>query len=763
MKITFDLALDGGGWPGPLGSASFVFGDTWVGPMGLLGLLETRLGLGGRFDGPLQRACRLSRRLRGQPDSSSYWRRSFEVDPVATCQRLLRDRDQLCMWGWTGQPVSSRLQSLQAATESASAGIPDRLWAVERELVRERAVGVDRIVTYTPLAYLPPAWTAIFSALRRAGVSVEEARLEIAPALGDLAAARAAKYQPVGDGRLCLLRRHGPLDLADEIAASIAAFDSLDGVVIVGADGVLEQALVRHGLPRSGVSAAVPASSRLLPLVLEAAFHPMEMDDLHALLTIDPGPIPRPVAASLIGALRKSPGRRTAEWQEAMAAGLGRIDEPSREGLRRRVGDLLMPVCSRDESLSSAGLRSRLDALSDWARRRAPHAPSLLVLLGQIAALHEAADLLGEQAFSRQGLRRLCDDLGEEVWSSSSSQVGLAHVPRPGAILGPARAIVWWNFSRETAPRPERLLLTRAEHDGLRAVGAAPPDPSRAMSIEVESWRRPLTQAMQSLVLACAHTNESGDSNHPHPLWDDLTASLADFGSARKLESARVLHLAPARSTPASLRALVQPIATATVASRLLAPREPESPSSIQQLLGCSMAWALHYHAHLDAGLAAPLPTPGPLLFGSLAHRILAKVLGGPVREPDTSALLAETLFDKEGTQLCEALALPQHQADRAMLRRTIVESARELVRLAARHGARTTMTEVPRAMGTPGQTIVGRLDLLWEDPAVVIDLKWGKKTCAGEMETGTSVQLAAYAAMNEIEASDPRQRTSCC
>lgn len=72
MKITFDLALDGAGWPGPLDGAAFVYGETWVGPMQLLGLLETRLGLGGRFDGSLQRACRLARDLRAQSDSSSY-------------------------------------------------------------------------------------------------------------------------------------------------------------------------------------------------------------------------------------------------------------------------------------------------------------------------------------------------------------------------------------------------------------------------------------------------------------------------------------------------------------------------------------------------------------------------------------------------------------------------------------------------------------------------------------------------------------------
>jgi RecB family exonuclease len=126
------------------------------------------------------------------------------------------------------------------------------------------------------------------------------------------------------------------------------------------------------------------------------------------------------------------------------------------------------------------------------------------------------------------------------------------------------------------------------------------------------------------------------------------------------------------------------------------------------------------------------------------------------VEEPDASAALAEALFDKESTEMCEALALPQHQAERGMLRRTIVESARELVRLAAHHGARTMMTEVPRTMGAAGHAIAGRLDLVWDDPAVVIDLKWGKKTPADELETGTAVQLAAYAAMNELDGRRP-------
>lgn len=110
MRVVLDWALDGAAWPGPLGHSDHAFGKAWVGPMGLIDLLETRLGLGGRFEDPLQRACQLAVRLRGQ---SGYWLRSFEVDPLGTCRRLLSDRDQLRLWGWTGQPISARLAELQ--------------------------------------------------------------------------------------------------------------------------------------------------------------------------------------------------------------------------------------------------------------------------------------------------------------------------------------------------------------------------------------------------------------------------------------------------------------------------------------------------------------------------------------------------------------------------------------------------------------------------------------------------------------------------
>lgn len=744
VRVIFDWALDGAAWPGPLHGKEFAFGEAWLGPRGLIDLLEVRLGLRGLLDGSLARVSRLAARLRG---GSGYWADSFNVDPLGTARRLLQDRDELRLWGWQGQPVSPRLKDLHAATTDMSPGLPDRLDAICHVLGKRKSIDIRSIVSHTSIARLPPLWRRLFDGLRGTGVLIEEPILEPAPAVGDLATGRSPKFTPAGDGRLCLLRRHGPLDLADEVAAALAACDNLDGVVIVGADGVLDQALMRQGLPRVGAHVGATASSRLLGLVIETAFAPMEISSLHALLAADPGPIPRAIAARLIRALHQFPGRRTEEWTEAVAKGIDALEEEKREGAEQRVKELLLPACARTDSIPVAVLRARLESLDGWARARGVYQPSLLALSGAIHTLLEAVELMDPGSLSLSELRRLCEDLGEPTWSWAPAQAGLAHVGRPAAILGPARTILWWNFSRETAQRPRRLRMTRQEREGLAAVGAEAPDPTPGMGIDSDGWRRPLQLARDSLVLACPMTNEVGEANHPHPLWDEVTGALADPRDARKLERDRMAQPALAKLTPVTSRQLAGPVPSVKVQGPI-ALRKDESPSSIETLVGCSMKWALHYQGRVEPGLSSPPPQPGPLLFGKLAHRMLEQVLNQEWPSGDDAARRAEAVFDRQCDELCEDLALPQHQSVRATLRLVVVETARWLGNLAVRHGARGIHTELECAIPVQDLTIRGHLDLVWDTPPVVLDLKWGKSTQWDKLENGTALQLGAYSAM---------------
>jgi len=741
LRIVFDPAIDGGAWPGAPGRRGATVGEAWLGPLGLLDRLETELGLGGLRASPTARACRLAAPLAGR---SGWWRASYEADPIGTCKRLLRDRDTLALWGWRGEAASDRLAELWAATTDAPPGLPDRLGDVHAALVGSR-VDVEAIDVMSPIATLPPAWAALFAQLGEAGVTVTEVQPTTAVPSGDLALARAGRFVPTGDGSLMMLRPHGPLAAADEIAASLAALASLAGVVIVGGDEVLGAALSRHGLPRLGADAPLPASSALIRLVIEAAFEPMEPSDLHALLCLDPGPVPRRVAYPLIGALKNFPSRRSELWRDAMAKGLARCDESWRRSVGERLSALLMPVASRDGTIAATEICRRLQIVATWARSRAEAMPTLWAVARLASDASVLIELFGATALPLTQLYRVCDELEGDSRTIAPTEAGLAAVARPGAVLAPAEVIVWWGFTRDSAPTLPRLRLSVEERRGLARLGVAPPDAGALMEAEAARWRRPLEMASRALVLVCPTTNEAGAPSFPHPLWDELRSGMPLAGDAARLEVRRIQIPATARRRPVTLRALPTPgisIRTGTA----IALREQESPSSLERLIGCSLSWALHYHGQLQPGLSEGPLAPSPPLYGKLAHHLLARVFGPGALSPEEAASRAEAMVDADLAGLCESLALPRYQVERAHLKQVIVDSARELGAFLTATGATVRGVELEASRTLAGIAIAGTADMVLSTPDVILDLKWGRTANREKLATGTALQLAIYA-----------------
>jgi len=339
LRIVFDPAIDGAAWPGAPGEPRACFGEAWLGPLGLVARLETELGLGAKQATSTERVADLTRNLAGL---DGFWSASFARDPLATSARLLADRDTLALWDWRGEAVSPRLADLWRATSDALPGLPDRLWRI-LEVVGRRYVDIQSIRVADPVESLPPPWIRTFEVLAALGVSLETAPIAEAASAGDLAAARRPGFTPAADGSLTLLRPHGPLAAADEVAAALAALDSLDGVVLVGPDAILDDALGRHGLPRVGADRAPPASSAFVRLVVETAFAPMDPADLHGLLCAEPGPVPRGIARLLASALRALPGRGSPAWREALARGISEVEESRRSSVAERLSALLVP------------------------------------------------------------------------------------------------------------------------------------------------------------------------------------------------------------------------------------------------------------------------------------------------------------------------------------------------------------------------------------------------------------------------------------
>jgi RecB family exonuclease len=354
--------------------------------------------------------------------------------------------------------------------------------------------------------------------------------------------------------------------------------------------------------------------------------------------------------------------------------------------------------------------------------------------------------LRGTDRVSRAELLRLCDELERAVVPGPSGEVGLRTVIEPGAMAGPAHTVIWWGFTRDRAPMLPRLRLSKAER---AALGAAAPDLGGVMAGEARRWRRPLELTAETLVLVCPRTDAVGDPAHPHPLWDELVAAMPEATLHAQLE---VEHpVLPgglrARHKRVPSRPLPQPFKIAR-APAPLGLRDEESASSLEQLLGCSLAYVLRYRGKLRSRLASAPVEPGPLLYGNIAHHVLALVFADGSLTPDEAAARAEALIEVELPHVAETLLLADHHAERAAVRRAIVDSARLVAVIIERSGARLRGLEVPLAGSIGAATIAGHADLVLETPDHVIDFKWGTSSYRERLRAGTAVQLAIYASM---------------
>ena len=329
MRIVFDPTFDATPWPGPL--ATFLnlraplrdatAGEAWAGPRFLLNLLETQLGLGGPVVPAALRAATLVSAIAA---TEGFWSASARVDPLGTARTLLDWRDALWMAGWRGEPLrAGRLAALAKVTSAAPPGMPDRIAAVA-DVLERRAADVEELVRVEPTDDLPPAWRVLVDRLAARGTRVTPTVLAPADARGDLARAQLLSFAPEADGTLQLLRPHGPLQAAEEVAAWLGARRDLAQTVVVGADPVLDAALRRHGLPTTG--SARPARDnallQILPLVLALGWSPPDPQRVLELLTLPDGPVPRGLAGRLARALHEQPAVDSDPWRAALAAGL---------------------------------------------------------------------------------------------------------------------------------------------------------------------------------------------------------------------------------------------------------------------------------------------------------------------------------------------------------------------------------------------------------------------------------------------------------
>lgn len=747
MQIHFVPDVSGSIWPGEIPQASF--GEPWVGPTGFLRLLETSLGLTMPFPTQQERVFALVPDVKA---TDGFWSESATHDPIAVSQTLIHWRDTLRLHGWQGETVSARLSALALVTADAAAGIPDRLLDVIRALQRRRSL-FDSVTVLEPIATLPLLWRQILDALKTQGVRIQESKIPKTAPTGDLLRVRSEGFEPIGDGSIQLLRPHGPLEAADELAAWLAAQSTNTETVIIGSDVILDRAFHRHGLPTTGSS--LPRDNallQLLPLVLELGWKLPNPESALEILMTQPGPVPRGIAWRLARALHCWPAVGSDEWQRQLAEGLGRIeDEQRRHRIDARLQALFL-LTAGDETYPASIAVKRVNVLKQWLASvreiRDEPTKDWNAALSQCNAFLHLLEVSGLDDLTRPFLNRLIHAATDSAPNVPVylGEAGFHRVASPAEMVGPADRIIWWSFEGGTAPRPKKIPFTRVERAALRDLGCPLPKPSDTARAYAQRWQRPFRLVRQQLVLICPEFGTDGEPLHPHPLWDEIAARPKDPSHLEPIVTSRPIGGKTAERVAPPLLCLPTPKRDWQVNPAQLRWLEKESPTSLSTLIGCSLKWALRYTGKLYAGVSTALPHDRQL-YGSLVHDILSTVLVSPSRHsPEQAQELAQQLFDNQGPKMAAQLFWPGAEDTRMMVRNAVGLAAAELVRHVLAAGLDVLLVETEIEATALGRMLRGAPDVVLSDHSVVIDLKWGGLNYhQDQLEKGTAYQLAAY------------------
>jgi RecB family exonuclease len=792
MDLTFGMYLDGTTWTDKQAS----LGKLQLGPSGLLGLLETRLGLGGPVAHPAQRINAYMHLIQQCDRSGAWFHDSFEADPWSTAKQMLAWRDELIEAGWQGQGENSsspRLRAL-ASIEKSNRYLPlgqaDRLQAVLSHLNTVDSVDVKQIQLSEPLEMLPPILQKIIGKIEEMGCSISSIQpglqnpcdtnlTRIQKALsGDVAASPVAEK----DESILLVKATDEWEAADHLALWLAIHPdkNRDVTIIAGSDSaLLDQALQRQNLPQLGKCSVSPWRSLLqvLPLVLANVWYPMDINLLVELLSLPKSPIPSSVCRHLLKALSQEPGIGGPAWKHALQVltddceeyllkkGSTQAKEEAAAFAAKINAFLGSDRYDADTGIPHDKLKERCDWVIQWLSGLPGDDHLKIAARNHTILIRQMAE--GKDTIPRIILERMLDSVigagstaPHHVEQASAWQV----VSHPGQITSPRHTVIWWSFRDQSTVFAHHW--SRSERDYLHRLKIDLESPNTARQREAYTWRTGLSYATDTfLMFYPMHIN--GEKVCAHPFWDEIRMAAANNckddnndelfvilqRDCHKLNNRQLWRLAGRKINLKKIQ-IAPPKA---MAAKLTIPRDTISlPASLSYsqmsaMISCPMKWTLQYHAGLRTPETLNVPT-GNTMLGNLCHRIVQQLYAEPVRQwtPDEAEAQAKVLYDTMVPFMASELKLDGKQLDNRRCKEGIVQAIRRLVESITQLGLVVERSEEKLDGCMDSIPFIGYADLLLRDKKghhFVFDLKWSGSSNyrKKEIEEGESLQLAVY------------------
>jgi hypothetical protein len=372
---------------------------------------------------------------------------------------------------------------------------------------------------------------------------------------------------------------------------------------------------------------------------------------------------------------------------------------------------------------------------------------------------------------TRPQLGRMVDSVigGGAVSGADAEAASWALVGAPGRVWGPTGTLAWWGF---TDPGLARVVdpWSRAERAAITACRVTLDSAAAAVGRADQAWRRAILSASNKVILVTPRAM-AGELAALHPVWQDIV-----WGSPEREIAAitvdvsawldqPVVAFAGRRITRRRLEPLDPPgaIEQWPVLAGILRPLSVESPTALEALFGCRLAWTLRHAARIRAGDLIGLPTVEQMI-GTLAHAVVADLLGDPSRAlPRDIEGAAQAKVEQLLQQVAAPLALPELVVERQRALASIPRAVRALAELLAVAGLAVEGCEVERQATVDGFILSGRMDLVAarrDGLRVILDLKWSgtDRIRRDEIAEDRAVQLASYVRLERERTGSPAE-----
>jgi hypothetical protein len=775
QRIRFGLTLDGErGW-----HSRDALGESTVGPLGLLNILETQLGLTRAAPAPAERIVQMRECLATAHNGARFYEKSFKVDELGTAATILAWRDLWYEHGWDGlaPPESTaRLRDMSALDALALSRvfpcIGQRLNEIAA-LLPLRRPQIESIEHLEPLAELPLTWQRVLAQLPATPVRAMPT-IPLAPAGSVLHALQSAALQMAesnagtkipwrDDGSVCIVRAESALAAARWMAAQARLSPRADRVLVIEQSGTtVDAALAAMDQPLLGASesSAFRPALQLLPLVLRLVWEPLDFSALLQFLTHSDGPIRSFARRTLAEKIASQPGIGGTAWQDAIETIQAHYATDGAEVIADIEFWLQSPRFAANQHAPLELIEGRVARLAQFFRKRMADPDAMRRAAGaaghqQATAVEHALNALRTQGVTGVAAETL-DRLVSQATAAGCDNPNLraeasarCYVRAPSAVIEAFDEVCWWHMS--AVPLAKRYPWSPRELQQLRGMGVALPDTRIVLQRQARGWLWPILAARGRLTLVLPRTGEE-----VHPAWLMLS-SLMEHPTVIDVEgvltggsSTHGIAAVPHRSLPQQRRWWRLPAGSIHDWER------SASYSSLNQFFNSPCQWALNYPAQLKPSALFEVPGNFQLL-GLLAHRVVEQLyrhddaISWPVRRVHQwfdPAL--DRIVHEEGA----VLLMSGRRADLESFRMQFRASLAQLHESLQAAGAIAVEPEKSLAGDTPLGSLRGISDLLVtlaNGRQALIDMKWaGNTKYRKQLNHQTHIQLAIYARLIE-------------